>query len=53
MIRAKWQEGLSPEQTKAVMDSIEELGYDKDRKPEQVAEIKRGLKKALAAEKNP
>ena len=35
------------------MVALEELGYDKDRKPEQVAEIKRGLKKALAAVKNP
>ena len=34
------------------MVALEELGYDKDRKPEQVAEIKRGLKKALAAVKN-
>lgn len=36
-----------------MMKALEELGYDKDRDPEQVREIKRGLQKALAAEKNP
>lgn len=29
------------------MDALSDLGYDKDRKPEQVQEIKRGLTKAL------
>ena len=56
-LRAKWysegvaglhgEGGLNQEQVKAVMDALSELGYDKDRKPEQVQEIKRGLTKAL------
>ena len=35
------------------MDSLTELGCDKDRDPDQVVQIKRGLWKALSAEKNP
>ena len=35
------------------MRSLEELGYSKDRDPVQIDEIKRGLEKAISAEKNP
>ena len=52
-IRAKWQGGLSEEQTKAVMDALTDLRFNKDRDPNQVVEIKRGLKRALSAEKTP
>ena len=31
-LRAKWK-GMNSEQTKAVMDSLTKLGYDKDRDP--------------------
>jgi len=50
-LRATWLSGLTEEQVKAVMDALSELGYDKDRKPEQVREIKRGLTKALSVGK--